>query len=529
MALGVFQDMKARVYTVAEEQPAVNPPQEESPRASGHLRLSDGQEQREVIPLGKQESSDTEERAMEVAQRASGSLQFAVHEENDSPQGRLVEPLAQSPLPEVSLPAPVAEPRKTTPLHEAVSMPIKGGGWKNEYLKVSNWRKIEQLVQSDNVNALDEKGNTPLHLVAELPHWSIYHSELVRMFLDKRARVDLLNDRGRSVLHTLMFYGDCTDETVFMLVQAGAAVNGVDRDGKTPLHLLCTNFHRDFDCEMPRLIKALVKEGALITALDFEGNTPLHIAIYSRCRMETLGLLLDLGAPVNAANHAGDTPLHLLVGLHQIRYEYKEAVELFLEKGADKNRKNHQGEFPLHKAYDRKVSAVFELLEPDQPEIDEQGRTPLHLAAGDLFWSSEIERSLGRLRKALVKSAQPMAVDNQGKTPLHYAATVGFYEAIGELPLNSEAVNALDQDGNTPLYYSVLALLGELHKHKDRGLLRLRTLAQVLSNPHMRLEIDERFATLFSTRLEQMINALLDAGADPHIRNKEGKTAISCC
>lgn len=115
------------------------------------------------------------------------------------------------------------------------------------------------------------------------------NAELVRSLA--RAGADLETELGKAVIRERA-------ETVRVLVAAGADVEGVDRDGYTPL-----------------------------TGASWEGNA------------EIVRILLSAGADVNAADHFGDTPLD--VAEHQ---GYSEIVLILTEAGALPSGPNIVGE-----------------------------------------------------------------------------------------------------------------------------------------------------------------------------------------
>lgn len=124
-------------------------------------------------------------------------------------------------------------------------------------------------------------------------------------------------------------------EVARVLVEAGADVNFVGEEGKTPLmgYLL----HR------PEAVKYLLEHGANPKARDDKGNTPLHHCIYNA---ESARLLIEAGADVNARNEAGDTPLMVQsgVGLGGEETGLSEpVVRLLLNRGADLNIRNKAG------------------------------------------------------------------------------------------------------------------------------------------------------------------------------------------
>lgn len=104
---------------------------------------------------------------------------------------------------------------------------------------------------------------------------------------------------GVTVLHkALHIYSARRIAIVQQLIAAGADVNAVARDGRTPLHWAC-----GFD--VPDAVPLLLRAGAKVEARDEDGNTPLFTA-----RPEAARMLIAAGADVRATNHEGSVPLH---------------------------------------------------------------------------------------------------------------------------------------------------------------------------------------------------------------------------
>jgi ankyrin repeat protein len=88
---------------------------------------------------------------------------------------------------------------------------------------------------------------------------------------------------------------DELDAAAAMLLGAGAAVDAVDRDGATPLHLAAASGN-------VRLMRRLLAAGARVDAPSghdpyYCGGMPHHLAA-SHGHREALALLLESGAPV---------------------------------------------------------------------------------------------------------------------------------------------------------------------------------------------------------------------------------------
>lgn len=101
---------------------------------------------------------------------------------------------------------------------------------------------------------------------------------------------------------------------VQQLVAAGAAVNHVTRDGRTPLLLASESRNDDADDDVaaaaPAVVAALLAAGADVDARDEDGDTPLLRC--AACGNAAVALvLLDAGADVLATNANGSSALQV--------------------------------------------------------------------------------------------------------------------------------------------------------------------------------------------------------------------------
>lgn len=155
--------------------------------------------------------------------------------------------------------------------------------------KVDSLRICRDL--SVDVNSVDDSGRTVLHKAAGtliLPAGN----------LPWRQR------RDEEVLHEWITSGDENVSTIEFLLHRGVDVNGIDLQGRTPLHLAVALFeegecndkicdlcamkdvsglwHNRWACNNQlRVIKTLLKRGANVNAVDSVGRTPLHMAIFA--------------------------------------------------------------------------------------------------------------------------------------------------------------------------------------------------------------------------------------------------------
>ena len=179
---------------------------------------------------------------------------------------------------------------------------------------------------------------------------------------------DLINapdQKGETLLQSAAAKGKLA--TAKVLLENGAAVDGLQQPGLTPLHYAAANGHK-------AVVDLLLSKGAKADAQTENGVTPLHLA--ARKGYETVAkALLAAGAPVNAPTRggsnlgtqgtqdlqysigSGQTPLHLAANAG-----YSGMVDLLLAKGAEANAEDGDGRTPLSYAALKGYQAVTQAL-----------------------------------------------------------------------------------------------------------------------------------------------------------------------
>ena len=163
---------------------------------------------------------------------------------------------------------------------------------------------VEMLLAAGaDVNATDEAGRTPLHEAA-----SRASRDVLELLITCKANAELktLPDYGGSAALHLAVNED--PAAVQSLLAAGVAVDPVDAELRTPLHLAATCGYRD-------TAAVLLDNGAVVSKRDVDGNTALHLAVKEE-KSSVVALLLSRKADARARNKQGESPLFMLTALN---------------------------------------------------------------------------------------------------------------------------------------------------------------------------------------------------------------------
>ena len=203
-------------------------------------------------------------------------------------------------------------------------------------------------------------------------------------------------------------------------------------------------------------IQHLVENGVDINyTIPENGGTALICAVQNRRKNVVCFLLQKLANP-NATlkpskrfkNHHGSTALHLAVFLKDV-----DIVKLLVEDTRTNVNlaRNHDGASALHCAVNSKQGKIVKILvEKGKANIDKKThnrQTPLHLAL--------LRRDKKTARYLIESKADIHLADEEGNTPLHLAATINATDLVRLLADNG-TVNITNQKGETALFLAVI-------------------------------------------------------------------------
>lgn len=230
-----------------------------------------------------------------------------------------------------------------TPLHHAVAA-----------LSLPLIKKL--LACGANLNAVNHKGQLPLQTVKRTNPKSKQQFDEIIEFLDSQAGAALSAHQMPDILHKAC--ASLAPDLVQKMIDQGANVNGLNRQGQTPLMVLAKNSKTYKDNSLKQeakdsyaaLIGILMDAGADINARDKKGNTALHFAVekVSPVMVETL---INAGANPNILNNKKLNPSHTWndqwQGWADQQKDAPEIIEIILASDFNPTVKGPKGEPPF--------------------------------------------------------------------------------------------------------------------------------------------------------------------------------------
>lgn len=367
-----------------------------------------------------------------------------------------------------------------TPLHVCLA------GWGSD----DDLGIIEPFVEDWNTQ--DADGDTPLHILARRTGHMEHTARLIEQLISFGADLDRRNNAGNVPLHEVSSANIDLFGPVF--AAAGANLETRDKQGRTWFLRLVASCPHGW-------LKA-VELGVDINAVDIDGNNALHLTCADSSAEKNVKYLLETGVDPLHVNHRHDTLYHTLMRQYFER-GHSNFGTLCLLQSTDIPvlARNKGGETLLHCFFSTSPEwyAAPNLLDPtrnplcqfEQREIasmismrDNEGRLPIHVAAA----SSEYYAGwlIGRGADVFVQTYKKQNL-------LHLAAVakqcnvIGLVlEAYGDAERRA-AVNGQDDQGRTPLHYAC------------------------------------------QSGRPESVRLLLDAGADPNLRDRSHCTPLHLC
>lgn len=323
-------------------------------------------------------------------------------------------------------------------------------------------------------------------------HAAISHgvpAEMIERLLQAGAAVNGLDPHLRTPLFLAAQKGDA--RTVEVLIAGGADIKlDVEQGSMSPLHTAAVAGRAE-------VIQPLVRAGMNIEGLDYLKRTPLFLATIND-HLDAMRKLMHCGAEFN---HDGKLPSAVFGAVSKGRLG---ALKVLLDAGADLAALNEDGSSILHDAARHGASAeLVQLLinhGADPHVFAYDNRTALHQVVVNYGWSPI---------STLLKAGIPIeARDSKGDTALSIAARRSFQGTRALLECGADP-NARGADGTTPLHHC------SSHRDPEIYTLLINAGAGIASKDASRQTPLHRAAAAGNgTICERLLNACIAKGLD---------------
>jgi uncharacterized protein len=325
----------------------------------------------------------------------------------------------------------------------------------------------------------------------------------VRSLMEQHVNVNAAQPDGTTALAWAANRDDL--ETAGLLISAGAKVNAANEYGVTPLSLACTN-------RSAAMVERLLQAGADPNAALWTGETPLMVCARTG-NVETVKLLLSHGADPNAKEtQQGQTAL-----MRAVAEKHSEVVRALIDRGADVRARSKGGFTALLFASQQGEVASVKMLLAVGADVNE--RTPKNGTALVVAAASGREQFAIFL---LEHGADPNAADAYGVTALHYAIPRGI--------AGIDSVSVVFRPSSEPPPGNMPELVKALLAHGANPNVQIAKNFPPYSRSPYALQTSLVGVTPFLLAAAaadvDLMRALLDGGADPHIKSRDGSTAL---
>ena len=321
----------------------------------------------------------------------------------------------------------------------------------DEFIKL-----INDIDTSDNIfdiNIRDEQNNYFLTYAVTLNEIKI-----VRLLIDKGARVDIVDKYDKSILLIPITYSYY--DMLIILLDANIKNIGIsiidikDRNYRIPLHYA-------IEIQNITAIKILLEYGSNPNIVDKDGYNSLHLAVKSRS-LEICNIIIKYIANINSRYNTGESSLHISCNLQLV-----EITNLLISKGIDVNVTDYSHEItPLHYSVLLNNKELIEILLKHNANPNGQdvyGNTPLHYC----IIENNFEIFLLLLQYETTKNIINLNIWNiDGELPLHLVLKNSMENVTNyiDILINKSNLSIQDNDGNTCLHYIIKLDLWKLYK-----------------------------------------------------------------
>lgn len=312
---------------------------------------------------------------------------------------------------------------------------------------------------------------------------------------------------------------------ISLLANAGADVNAKSRDARQPEFGHTTALHSAIQADHVEAVVELINQGAKANLASW-GWSPLHIAAELNKHV-LVDLLVASGADVSAAHpDNGMMPLHSAAQSGSAR-----ACCMLWWLGADLDAKDAKGMTPLDLALARKSLNTAAILKRLALPSDSSAMRVAVCADTLLSHIKTSYKQISKIETSLKELARLGAIDypltSDGLTALHWLALVNCPDGVETALRCGASPDALDNEGWTPLMCQSGGN-SEYRDHDDEASMRCLDLLVSSSKNLDIADINGLTAAMLATMewREESAVYLLNAGSNPNSVANDGTSFL---
>jgi len=375
--------------------------------------------------------------------------------------------------------------------------------------KVDN-KTIKHLlsIEGNGINKLTHDGRTYIF-------WAAYKDniELVKHLIENGAKMDVIDDKGYSILNFSAVTGQQNPRLYDILLKNGASIAQKTPKGVNALLLIASSL-KDL-----KFTQYFTGKGLKITDVDHDGNGIFNYAAVKENK-NILNAIVNKGLPYKNLNKNGGNAMLFATKGSRNGYNSLEYFKYLDSLGVNPYVTTKNGKTPLHNlAYNCKDIASYEYFITKGNKVNSQNKD-----GNTALITASYSNDLNVINLLLKHTKNINLINKKGNSALTYAVEGNTAKTVELLLKKGANLNIIDNQGNNLMYY---LLQSYSSKSEDVFNHKLELLG---SNGLDMASAQENGNTLYHLALDKnsipLLKLIKPFKQNINAQNKEGYTAL---